>query len=150
RDGVVEFSTATYLDVLGLRASLGRWFDGTEERPGAPPVAVIGYQAWTRVFRADPSVVGRVIRIEGVPVTIVGVGPVNHRGTIDVGLGTDFWLPITALPAVLANTFASIPRRDASMIAAPLLVKARLREGATLPQAKAAMDVLSDRLAVEY
>jgi ABC-type antimicrobial peptide transport system permease subunit len=113
-------------------------------------VAVIGHQAWTRVFRADPSVVGRVIRIEGIPVTIVGVGPVNHHGTIDVGLGTDFWLPTTALPAVLANKFASVPRRDASTIAAPLLVKARLREGVTLPQAKAAMDVLAERLAVEY
>ena len=150
RDGVVEFSTATYLDVLGLRPSLGRWFDEPEEQPGAPPVAVIGHQAWTTVFRADPSIVGRVIRIEGVPVTIVGVGPANHRGTIDVGLATDFWLPIPALPGVLANMFASSPRRDASTITAPLLVKARLREGVTLPQAKAAMDVLSDRLSVEY
>ena len=150
RDGVVEFSTATYLDVLGLRPSLGRWFDEREEQAAAPPVAVIGHQTWTRVFRADPSIVGRVIRIEGVPVTIVGVGPANHRGTIDVGLGTDFWLPIPALPAVLANMFAISPRRDASTITAPLLVKARLRDGVTLPQAKAAMDVLSDRLAVEY
>ena len=36
------------------------------------------------------------------PVTIVGVGPANYRGTVDVGLGTDFWLPITALPATEA------------------------------------------------
>ena len=57
---IVEYATATYLDVLGLRPSLGRWFDETEERPGAPLVAVLGYQAWTRVFRADPSVIGRV------------------------------------------------------------------------------------------
>ena len=97
RSGTAEFATATYLDVLGLRPSLGRWFDATEERPGAPLVAVLGHQAWTRVFRADPSVVGRVVRIEGVPVTIVGIGPANHRGTVDVGLVTDFWLPITAL-----------------------------------------------------
>ncbi len=149
-DGAVEFSTATYLDVLGLRPSLGRWFDDTEERLGAPPVAVIGYQAWTGVFRADPSILGRVIRIEGVPVRIVGVGPAGHRGTIDVGLATDFWLPITALPSVLVDTFGSSPRHDASTIVVPLLVKARLREGATLPQVTAAMDVLADRLAVEY
>ena len=42
-----------------------------------------------QVFRADRSIVGRIIRIEGAPVTIVGVGPANHRGTVDVGLGTD-------------------------------------------------------------
>jgi hypothetical protein len=75
RSGTAEFATATYLDVLGLRPSLGRWFDATEERPGAPLVAVLGYQVWTRAFRADPSVVGRVVRIEGAPVTIIGVGP---------------------------------------------------------------------------
>jgi predicted permease len=136
--------------VLGLRPSFGRWFAETEERPAAPPVAVIGYQTWTRVFRADPSVVGRVIRIEGVPVTIVGIGPANYRGTIDVGLTTDFWLPITALPAVLANTPASIRTHDASMITVPLLVKARLLDGITLPQARAAMNIVADRLTVEY
>ena len=144
RDGVIEFATATYLDTLGLRPSLGRWFDETEERPGAPLVAVLGYQAWTRRFRADPSIVGRIIRIEGLPVTIVGIAPASHRGTVDIGLGTDFWLPITAVPAVFAN-FA--PR--GATINAPFLVKARLREGVTLAQAKAAMDVLAQRLAAE-
>jgi len=145
RDAVVEYATATYLDVLGLRPSLGRWFDETEERPGAPLVAVLGHQAWTRVFRADPSVVGRVIRIEGAPVTIVGIGPPNHRGTVDIGVGTDFWLPITALPAI-----GAFGTRGAPTIYAPLLVKARLREGVTVAQAKAAMDVLGRRLEAEY
>jgi predicted permease len=145
RDAALEFATATYLDVLGLRPSLGRWFDLTEERPGAPIVAVLGHQAWTRRFRGDPSVVGRVIRIEGVAVTIVGIGPATHRGTVDIGLVTDFWLPITALPAISGN-----PRQGAPTIVAPLLVKARLREGVSLAQAKAAMDVLAHRLAAEY
>ncbi len=45
RGGTAEYATATYLDVLGLRPSLGRWFDATEERPGAPLVAVLGHQA---------------------------------------------------------------------------------------------------------
>jgi predicted permease len=145
RDAVVEYATATYLDVLGLRPSLGRWFDETEERPGAPLVAVLGHQAWTRVFGADPSVVGRVIRVEGVPVTIVGIGPANHRGTVDISLVTDFWLPITALSAMSENP----AMRGAPTIYAPLLVKARLRAGVTVAQAKAAMDVLAGRLAAE-
>jgi macrolide transport system ATP-binding/permease protein len=145
RDAVVEFATATYLDVLGLRPSLGRWFDQSEERPGAPLVAVVGYQAWTRLFRADPFLVGRVIKIEGRPVTIIGIGPANHRGTLDVGLGTDFWLPITAVPLI----FPGFAPRDAPTIFVPLFVKARLRDGVTVPQAKAAMDVLGRRLAAE-
>ena len=145
RDAIVEFATASYLDVLGLRPSLGRWFDETEERSGAPVVAVLGHQTWTRLFRADRSVIGRVIRIGGVPVTIVGIGPPNHRGTIDIGLGTDFWLPITAIPAI-----SEIPAPPgASTIYAPFIVKARLREGATVAQARAAMDILARRLAEE-
>jgi predicted permease len=143
RSGTAEYATATYLDVLGLRPSLGRWFETTEERPGAPLVAVLGYQAWTRVFRADPSILGRIVRIEGAPVTIVGVGPANHRGTIDVGLVTDFWLPVTALREL--NAMPGM--RAGPTIIAPFFVKARLREGATVAQAKAAMDVLAPRLA---
>ena len=145
RDAVVEYATATYLSVLGLQPSLGRWFDQSEERRGAPIVAVVGYQSWTRLFRADPAIIGRVIRMEGVPVTIVGIGPANHRGTLDIGLGTDFWLPVTALPAL--TSIAAF--RDAPTIFAPLFVKARLREGVTVPQAAAAMDILGRRLADE-
>ena len=145
RDAVVEFATATYLDVLGLRPSRGRWFDATEERPGAPVVAVVGYQAWIRLFRADPSIVGRTIRIEGVPVSIIGIGPSNHRGTIDIGLGTDFWLPVTALPAMFQNS----AQRAASTIKAPFLVKARLRDGVTLLQARAALEIVGRQLASE-
>jgi predicted permease len=145
RNAVVEYATSTYLDVLGLRPSLGRWFDETEERPGAPLVAVLGHQAWTRVFRADPFVVGRVIAIDGLPVTIVGIGPANYRGTVDIGLVTDLWLPITALPAM-----TPVPElRDAPTIYAPLLVKARLREGVTVAHARAAMDVLARRIDAE-
>jgi putative ABC transport system permease protein len=143
RSGTAEYATATYLDVLGLRPSLGRWFDSTEDRPGAPLVAVLGHQAWTRVFRADPSILGRIVRIEGAPVTIVGIGPANHRGTLDVGLVTDFWLPVTALREL--NAMPGMP--GGPTIIAPLFVKARLREGATVARAKTAMDVLAPRLA---
>jgi macrolide transport system ATP-binding/permease protein len=146
RGGTVEFATATYLDVLGRRPSLGRWFDETEDRRGGPIVAVLGHQTWTRVFRADPSIVGRVVRIQGMPVTIVGVGPANHRGTLDVGLVTDFWVPMTRLRDLNPSTDS----RDAKVVIAPLFVKARLREGATVPQAQAAMDVLARRIEADY
>src|SRR5688572_18565440 len=146
RNAAIEFATASYLDVLGLHPSLGRWFEENEERPGAPLVGILGYQTWTRVFRADRSIVGRVIRIEGAPVTIVGIGPANHRGTIDIGVGTDLWLPITALPAISQNP----AMRTAPTIYAPLFVKGRLRDGVTVAQAKSAMDALGRRLEAEY
>ena len=146
RGAAVEFATADYLDVLGLRPSLGRWFADADVRTDAPAVGVIGRQTWTQAFHADPAVLGRTIRIEGVPVTIVGVGPAGHRGTIDVGVGTDFWLPITTLPAIIPNPAL----RGAATIYAPLLVKGRLRAGVTVPQARVAMDVLARRLVAEH
>ncbi|HEY8518655.1 MAG TPA: ABC transporter permease [Gammaproteobacteria bacterium] len=89
RTAMVEYATASYAETLGIRPSLGRWFDETEDRAGAPLVAVLGHRTWARDFGADPSVLGRVVSIDGVPATIVGVGPAGHRGTVDVGLGTD-------------------------------------------------------------
>jgi predicted permease len=146
RTALAEYGTATYLNVLGLRPLLGRWFDQTEERPGAPLVAVLGHHTWVRAFHADPSVIGRVIYVEGIPVTIIGVGPAGHHGIVDVGLGTDLFLPVTAIPKMVAFP---APRGD-STIHAPLFVRARLREGVTLPQVRAAMALLGRRLVAEH
>ena len=146
RPAVAEHTTATYLTVLGLGPSLGRWFTAAEDRAGADLVAVLGHQAWTRKFGADPSVIGRVIRIDGAAVTIVGVGPVDHAGTVNIGIVTDFWLPISSLPALGASP-RTLERRPQE---AGFFVKARLRDGVTVAQAQAAMDVLGTRLATEY
>jgi predicted permease len=146
RPAVAEHTTATYLSVLGLRPSLGRWFNPAEDTPGAAVVAVVGHEAWTRKFRADPSVIGRTIRIDGVPVTIVGVGPAGHRGTINIGIVTDFWLPISSLPALGAPPRALERRPEESAF----FVKARLRDGVTVAQAQAAMRILGARLASDY
>ena len=86
RPAVVEYATATYLTTLGLRPSLGRWFEESEERVGAALVAVVGHGTWIRKFGADPSVIGRTIRILGTPVTIVGVGPAGHNATLPIGV----------------------------------------------------------------
>jgi putative ABC transport system permease protein len=146
RPAVVEHTTATYLSVLGLRTTLGRWFDAAEDVPGAAVVAVIGHEAWIRKFGADPSIVGRIIRIDGVPVTIVGVGPEGHTGTINIGLVTDFWLPISSLPTLGASPRVLERRPDE----AAFFVEARLRDGVTLAQARAAMDNLGTRLKAEH
>ena len=105
-------------------------------------MAVIGHRAWTTRFGADPGVVGRTVYVQGLPTTIVGVGPEGYRSTFDIGLVTDFWLPIASGLGPLTSV-----RRAAE---APFFVKARLREGVTVAQAQAAMDVLGRRLAAEY
>jgi putative ABC transport system permease protein len=146
RSAVVEHTTASYPGVLGLRPTLGRWFTEAEDVRGVAVVAVVGHDAWLRKFGADPSIVGRILRVEGVPVTIVGVGPQGHNGTIDVGIVTDFWLPISSLPT-LGAPLRVLERRPEE---AGFFVKGRLRAGVTVAQAQAAMDTLGRRLAADY
>ena len=146
RQSVIEYTTSTYLTTLGLRPSLGRWFDTSEEVSGAPIVAVVGHSAWRRKFGADPSIVGRSIRLDGVPATIVGVGPAGHNGTLPVGVFTDFWVPTSAIVA-LGRPARMLER---ATYEGAFFVKARLRPGVTVAQAQAAMDTLGKRLAAEY
>jgi predicted permease len=146
RTAMVEFTTASYLSVLGLRPSRGRWFDAREDTRGAEVVAVLGYKAWQTRFGSDPSVIGRTIRMNGTPVTIIGIGPEDHNSVVNAGLVTDFWVPITALLAIGEHP-RSLDRRPPEAF---FLVKARLRDGKTIAEAQVAMDGLGRRLAADY
>jgi len=146
RDAIVEYASASYASVLGLRPFLGRWFNDDEDRPGVPIVVVLGHRTWSTGFGGDPSVIGRTIRMQGQPVTIVGVAPAGYRGTFSLGVVTEFFLPINAITP-LGGPPRVLERRP---IEAPFFIKARLRDGVTPAQAQAAMDVLGQRLAAEY
>jgi len=114
RSGTAEYATPTFPTVLGIQPSLGRWFTADEERLGAPLVAVIGHQAWTKRFGADPGVIGRTVYVQGLPTTIIGVGPAGYRSTFDIGLVTDFWLPIASALGPLTSVGARRPRPRSS------------------------------------
>jgi predicted permease len=146
REAIVEYASASYGPVLGLRPFLGRWFNDSDDRPAAPLVTVLGHRTWTTHFASDRTVIGRTIRMQGVPVTIVGVAPVDHQSTFTLGVVTEFWIPINAMPT-LEGTPRALERRP---VEAPFFVKARLRDGMTAAQAQAAMDGLGRRLAKEY
>ena len=77
-DGHAEIATAfvasgNYYQALGVRARLGRTILPDDDKPTAPPVAVISSKYWNVRFGADPNVVGRTVSVNGVPLTIVGV-----------------------------------------------------------------------------
>ncbi len=76
--------TANTFDVLGATPLLGRVITAAEDRPNAPPVAVLGYGLWQARYGGDPSIVGRRILLNEVPVEVVGVMPQGFR------LPTDF------------------------------------------------------------
>ncbi len=135
-----EFTTASLLDVLGLEPALGRWFEPGHDHVGAGLWAVVGYRAWQAKMGGDPRVVGRTLRLNGQPVTVLGVGPQELTGSFDP-LVTDIYLSISSVAVGGDYRVANLDRREDHWYD----VRARLREGVTVDQAQAAMDALAMR-----
>ncbi|MEE8585795.1 MAG: ABC transporter permease, partial [Acidobacteriota bacterium] len=146
RPAIGEYVTANYFAVLGLKPSMGRWFEEDEGLPGAAPVAVLSQGAWQAKFGADPEVIGETVRLNGAPVTIVGIGPVGYN-SLSPAVVIDFWLSLSCLPSVAGNFAAgTLERRQDHWF----MVKARLNPGVTASQAQASMNGLANRLATDF
>ncbi len=99
----VSFATPNYFTELGTTPALGRMLDPTRDSsPGDAPVVVINYSLWQHRFDSDPSIVGRVIHLDGKPATIVGVEPYDVA-TLG-GQGPDIWIPIAQQPYFIAKS----------------------------------------------
>ncbi|PYP62278.1 MAG: hypothetical protein DMD26_16185, partial [Gemmatimonadetes bacterium] len=89
-------TTSTLFDVLGTRPYLGRALQAGDDRPGAPPVIVIGYGMWKQDLGGDAAVIGHQILIDGKPVTVVGVMP---KGFYFPSPNFRAWRPVQLDPA---------------------------------------------------
>ena len=96
-----KFVTANYFDVFGVSAAAGRLLQPADDRPGAPPVAVLSYRAWMR-FGLDPSIVGGSFAINGSPVTIVGVAAAEFFGETIQADPPGLWIPMGQEPVLRA------------------------------------------------
>jgi predicted permease len=76
--------TAGFLSVLGVEAFLGRGFTAEDDRPGAPPVAVLTHELWQRRFGANSAIVGQTLVMNGAPYDIIGVLPARFRFPGDI------------------------------------------------------------------
>lgn len=123
--------TQEFLDVMGVQPMLGRGFAVGEDRAVAEPVAILGYGLWQQSFGADPDVVGRVVRMDGVQRRVVGVMPQGFSFPGEAEL----WTPMQIDPAT------------AEVGSLGLLGIGRLAPGATIPQAQAEMQELLYRFA---
>ncbi len=95
-----RFLSGNALPMLGIPAYLGRAITPTDDRRGAPPVAMISYRDWQQNYGGDASVVGAVFLINGQAVTIVGVTPPGFYGAALSDRPPDYYLPIAAEPLV--------------------------------------------------
>ena len=101
-----ELASGDYFEMLGLRPAAGRFFSLEDDRRGAASsVAVLSHATWQKRFGGDPSIVGSEIRLNGHPVTVLGVAPEGFRG-LTRALSAELWIPIQ-----LSRTVTAASRR---------------------------------------
>jgi predicted permease len=135
--------SVNYFDVLGVTPAAGRLFGrGDGEQPGASPIVVLSHAFWTRRFNRDGAAIGRAVRVDGEPFTIVGIAPEGFQGT---GIrASDVWVPIT-MTASTPGTSILTNRASSTVV-----MGARLKPDATIGAAAAELDAIASALAREH
>ncbi len=144
---LVMLATGNLFTVMGVEPVLGRGFRSDEDQvPGRDAVVVLGHALWENEFSSDPSVIGRVVRLDGTPFTIIGVAPAEFT-SLDQYVRVDFFVPLM-MSARLINDpkAASLEARDAR----DLDVKGRLKPGVSQASAQAELTAIGTDLERAY
>src|SRR5436853_1152004 len=131
-----------YFSVLGINPAMGRTFTPGEART-AYPVVMLSYNFWERRFSSDREILGKTVKLNGKPFTVVGLTPKDFMGTYQNVPGV--WLSIRAFPVLEPGRDVVRNREDdcCGLIG-------RLKPGATTEKAQAEMTVLADQLRRTY
>lgn len=129
--------TANFFSTLGVKPALGRDFIDGDQQYDSPRVAILTYSLWRSEFGGDPQIVGRTIRLDNKPVTVVGVLPGNFE--FAPSQSAQLWVP-------LHPSEDTVGRRNLRW----LNVLGRLVPGVSASQAKAELEGIMAQLAREY
>jgi predicted permease len=127
--------TVAAFEALGVQPILGRGFRDGDDRPGADPVMIVGYELWRDRYGSAPDIVGRTIRANGVPRTVIGVMPDRFAFPIREAV----WVPLSIDP--LARPRGQGPSYQ---------LVGRLKEGVTVDQARAQAKAIAAQLETEF
>lgn len=139
--------SGNYFRVLGVEPRLGRAFREDEDQaPGRDAVVVLGPEFWKHEFDGDPSVLGKKVRLNGADFIVIGVAPETFPGMAIFG-HPDFYVPLA-----MARLFSTDPRKDffEDRDDRELNVRARLKPGVTLEQARSELTVLAQDFQRDY
>src|SRR5260370_6775464 len=131
------YTTENFLPILGVSPQLGRDFTAADNAPGAEKVALIGYGIWQRDFAGSSDVVGKGVRINGKPATIIGVMPKGFAFPTN----EELWIP-------LYSEFPTKPRTDPAANNPSVL--GLLKPGVSFDQANAEFTTLARHFAEAY
>jgi putative ABC transport system permease protein len=131
-----EVATFNYFTTFGVQPIAGRVFTADDDRPGRAPVVVISERFWRTRLHADPSIVGKPIRVNGLPTTVVGVMPKSFDPLLS---NSNLWVPAAFTPAQIAD-------HDNHY----LNVTARLKAGVAITQAQSELELIAHRLQQQY
>ena len=131
------YVTDRFLTILGTSPALGRDFTPADNTPGSEKVAILGYGIWQRDFGGSPQVIGKGVRINGKPATIVGVMPKGFA----FPQNEELWLP-------LYSEFPPKARKDPANINPSVI--GLLKPGVSPDQATAEFSTLAKRFADAY
>ncbi len=141
-DGQAELASGqlvcgSYFHGLRVYPHVGRLIGADDDNAGAAPVAVLTYGFWQRRFAGDPSVLGKGIYVNGSPFTIVGITAPGFEGIQQVGSSSSIFIP-------MAHQSRVTLRKDALADIGNwwLQVMGRLKQGTTLPEAQAQLDLI--------
>ncbi|HEY7055960.1 MAG TPA: ABC transporter permease, partial [Vicinamibacterales bacterium] len=138
-------STGNYYQLLGVTTRIGRIILPEDDKPTAPPVALISSKYWHSRFGTDPQVIGKTIRVNNVPVTIIGVLSPDFTGIQQpIAEPPDVSLPLALQPQL--DTFQG-PSRLTQPTYWWLQVMGRLKPGATAGQTQGHLDAVFQRTA---
>jgi putative ABC transport system permease protein len=131
--------SAPYFDVFGAKAQLGRTFAAGEDQPGRNRVVVLSHRLWVSRFGSDPGLVGRTIRLDNQPYTVIGVMPANSpfdRSFIEL------WLPIPLDQHMNRSNHWMLTLTGGGI--------GLLKPGVTVERARAELGAIAARLAREH
>ena len=135
-----HFVTPNFFATLGVRPTLGPGLPvgRTDDAPGAELAVMIGHRLWEQIG-GDSSSIGRVVRLNNMPVRIVGVAPPGFQGPVIESGNPQFWMLVAARAPLTRSTGHALASRDSALFDAI----GRLTPGTTVEQATAVVRVVS-------
>src|SRR5450755_3098192 len=133
-----------YFEVVGIQPFLGRLLNrADDDHPGAADAVVLSFSAWKNDFNRDPNVVGKIVRVNKHPYTVVGVTPEGFYGTEKIGQ-LDIFVPLGNEASLDGDDW--LERRAEPHVYSIV----RIKDGVTMPQVQAELDTIAARVIHEY